>query len=73
MYPQNYSTLASVPNKETAEFIMTIMAIGDKMWIGGNDLVENGNWVWTDGSPWNNMLNEFCSWVDFDSYDNPNL
>ena len=71
-YPQNYSTLASVPNKETAQFIMTMMANGSKMWIGGNDLVENVNWVWTDGSPWNN-IDEFCSWVNLSNYENPNI
>ena len=49
--PLKYGTLASVPNDETNEFLVKLTI--DPAWIGGNDLVEEGTWVWTDGSPWN--------------------
>ena len=49
--PLKYGTLASVPNDVTNEFLVKLTF--DPAWIGGNDLVKEGTWVWTDGSPWN--------------------
>ena len=43
--------LASAPTKEKNDFLSSLTK--DPAWIGGNDLVEEGTWVWTDGSPWN--------------------
>ena len=49
--PFKYGTLASSTDEETNEFLVKLTF--DPAWIGGNDLVEEGTWVWTDGSPWN--------------------
>ena len=49
--PFKYGTLASSTDEETNEFLVKLTF--DPAWIGGNDLVKEGTWVWTDGSPWN--------------------
>ena len=43
--------LASVPDQETKEFLTNL---GNKVehWIGGQK--NEGNWTWTDKTPWRN-------------------
>ena len=45
--------LASIPDKETNTFLVEEIS-PDPAWIGGYTR-EEGNWFWTDGSPWNYM------------------
>ena len=46
-------TLASVPSKETNNFLLSLMlADSDYIWIGGLDRNKEGIWEWSDGSPW---------------------
>jgi len=68
--------LASVPNMETHNYIKSRVKSSDEkthFWIGGTDKRHEGNWTWTDGSPWNftkwgttpnkqpdNFINEDC-------------
>ena len=40
--------LASVESEEEDEFLFSL--IDDKTWVGGNDLGEEGTWVWSDGT-----------------------
>ena len=41
--------LASVPNRETQEFVSSL-ARGLTVWLGANDEKVEGLWVWEDGS-----------------------
>ena len=44
-------TLASVPSKETNDFLLSLI-LADYVWIGGLDRNKEGIWEWSDGSPW---------------------
>ena len=44
--------LASIPNQETNEFIVSFFQITASPWIGGYDYNEGGVWKWSDGTPW---------------------
>ena len=47
--------LASIPNQETNEFIVSLFQnhSGRKYkWIGGYDSDEEGVWKWSDGTAW---------------------
>ena len=44
-------TLASVPSKETNDFLLSLI-IGDYVWIGGLDRNKERIWEWSDGTPW---------------------
>ena len=48
------STLASIPNKDTNDFLVTLT--DTQVWTGGN--LSNGSWTWTDGSSW-----QFTNWA----------
>ena len=50
--------LASVTSLEQQRAVAH-QAAGTRVWIGLNDIAEEGNWVWSDGEP-----------VDFDAYTN---
>lgn len=62
--------LASVGSSAENTAITGMFSGGETVWIGGNDVVTEGTWVWEDGSPWsyinwasgepNNVGNEDC-------------
>ena len=60
--------LVSVISNATNEYILrkiesmprdikAMLQIQRQIWIGGNDKEEEGEWVWTDSSPW-----KFTNW-----------
>ena len=55
--------LASIPDEATNEFMKQQFS-KDKGWIGGH-LDSDGNWAWSDGTPWS-----YTAWGD-GSPDNP--
>ena len=55
--------LASIPDEATNEFMKQQFA-KDKGWIGGH-LDSDGNWAWSDGTPWS-----YTAWGE-GSPDNP--
>ena len=42
--------LASVPDQATNDFLTTLTS--DRAWIGGTDEGSEGDWRWSDGTPW---------------------
>ena len=40
--------LASVPDSAVMELLVSL-AQGDQFWLGGNDVVTEGTFVWSDG------------------------
>ena len=44
--------LASVPDRETLEFLNKLGGIRVSHWLGGRK--KDGRWTWTDGTPWSN-------------------
>ena len=44
--------LASVPDRETLEFLNKLGGNRVSHWIGGQQ--KDGRWTWTDGTPWSN-------------------
>ena len=48
--------LASVTNTKIHNYISSKVTLGHPntfFWIGGRDQAQEGDWRWTDGSPWN--------------------
>jgi len=43
--------LASVQSAQENDFIFGI-TMTQRTWIGGNDIENDGTWVWNDGTPW---------------------
>ncbi|XP_026128726.1 ladderlectin-like [Carassius auratus] len=47
------SNLASVHNKMENEFLMSLLPPSSThSWIGAYDAIQEGQWVWTDGTPY---------------------
>lgn len=42
--------LASVKSDQENEALIALANTNEPVWIGGNDLLEDGNWKWADGS-----------------------
>ena len=59
----NGGTLASITNKATNDFFLTIAT--KYSMVGGHQLTD-GTWTWTDGSPWS-----FTNWAPGEP-NNPN-
>ena len=57
LFPDSASTLASVSNKITNDFLSSLTS--ERAWIGGSKS-SDGSWSWTDGSKWTG----FVSWDD---------
>ena len=54
-YCQGHRTtgdLASIPDQETNELIMSLLPQSGTYWIGGTDAASEGAWQWSDGTPW---------------------
>jgi len=53
--------LACIANDEENEFVVNLalkeVGGGERLWAGGTDELEEGNWRWDDGSPW-----KFAKW-----------
>uniref|UniRef100_A0A8C6UTB4 C-type lectin domain-containing protein n=1 Tax=Neogobius melanostomus TaxID=47308 RepID=A0A8C6UTB4_9GOBI len=49
--------LASIHSDEENAFINGL--INGPAWLGGNDMDQEGVWMWTDGSPW-----DYTKWWD---------
>ena len=44
------SLLATIHSREENDFVRTL--IPDQAWLGANDIVLDGTWVWEDGVEW---------------------
>ncbi|XP_065107446.1 ladderlectin-like [Paramisgurnus dabryanus] len=53
----NGANLASVRSKVQNELLKTLITGDKSTWIGGHDGETDGQWLWTDGSPF-----DFTSW-----------
>ena len=42
--------LASIPDKTTNDFLTHLSGVIS--WIGATDAASEGNWQWSDGTPW---------------------
>ncbi|KAK9976692.1 hypothetical protein ABG768_021897, partial [Culter alburnus] len=52
------ANLASVHNKPENEFLLGLLpSSSSRAWIGAHDAVQEGQWLWTDGS-----LYDFTNW-----------
>ncbi|XP_043104309.1 ladderlectin-like [Puntigrus tetrazona] len=51
------ANLASVHNKLENDFLLSLVPSSSRCWIGGHDGVQEGQWVWSDGTPY-----EYTSW-----------
>ncbi len=70
--------LASIPDNSTNSWICSTLGCSDSPWMGFNDRVAEGTWVWSDGSPvtftrWgsgepNNSGDEDCAQFRPDAY-----
>ena len=62
--PENMiGDLVSIHNKETNEFLTTLTS--KRAWIGGSDADSEGDWTWSDGTPWDSEY-----WIDGAPYNN---
>ncbi|XP_077081591.1 ladderlectin-like isoform X1 [Siphateles boraxobius] len=44
------ANLASVRNKLENNFLLSLLPSSTRAWIGGHDAVEDGHWLWSDGT-----------------------
>ena len=51
------SLLATIHSREENDFVRTL--IPNHAWLGRNDIVSDGTWVWEDGVEWGG----FTSWL----------
>ena len=54
----NGGDLASIPDMETNEVVLSLISDSGMYWIGGTDAASEGVWQWADGTPWS-----FTNWV----------
>uniref|UniRef100_A0A914W8T3 Fibrinogen C-terminal domain-containing protein n=1 Tax=Plectus sambesii TaxID=2011161 RepID=A0A914W8T3_9BILA len=56
--PKSYLTsiASALENNNVDAVVISTWSVSGcgQFWIGGNDVNENGNFIWTDGSPWGN-------------------
>ena len=75
------SLLASIHSREENDFVRTL--ISRETWLGANDIVSDGSWVWEDGEEWggftswpvgepNGEEHEQCLWMRYDDIGNWN-
>ena len=50
--------MTSINSSEENDFIITLINTNARVWIGGTDAGQEGQWKWTDGSDWG-----FLNWV----------
>ena len=46
------SYLVTIHSEEEQDFVSSIIPVNVDVWMGGNDLATEGDWVWEDGKPW---------------------
>ncbi|XP_077083163.1 ladderlectin-like [Siphateles boraxobius] len=44
------ANLASVRNKLENDFLLSLLPPSTRAWIGAHDAVQDGHWLWSDGS-----------------------
>ena len=49
--------MATINSREENDFVRTLIP-NDDAWLGANDIVSDGTWVWEDGVEWGG----FISW-----------
>ncbi|XP_077081601.1 galactose-specific lectin nattectin-like [Siphateles boraxobius] len=55
------ANLASVSNKPVNDFLRSLLpSPSTRAWIGGHDAVEEGEWLWSDGTVFS--YTNWCSW-----------
>jgi len=50
--------LASIHSETEKDFVCSIIVNKVRTWLGASDIVTEGQWVWTDGTPW-----DFVDWT----------
>ena len=58
--------MASVTTNATKQYLEEGLN-GTEFWFGGNDIEKEGDWKWTDCTPW-----EFTFWSSGEGWSNPN-
>ncbi|XP_018958711.1 ladderlectin-like [Cyprinus carpio] len=54
------SNLASVHNKMENDFLLSLLPSSSmRSWIGAHDAIQDGQWVWSDGTPYD--YTNWCS------------
>ena len=46
------SNLVTIHSEEEQDFVWSIIPVNVDIWMGGNDIATEGDWVWEDGKPW---------------------
>ena len=59
------SLLAAIHSRQENDFVRTL-GITKGTWLGGNDIVSDGTWLWEDGKAWGG----FTSWYSRDGEPN---
>ncbi|XP_056109138.1 ladderlectin-like [Rhinichthys klamathensis goyatoka] len=44
------ANLASVRNNQENKFLLSLLPCSTRSWIGAHDAVQEGHWLWSDGS-----------------------
>ncbi|XP_059426259.1 ladderlectin-like [Carassius carassius] len=53
------ANLASVHDDEENYFLLDLLPPSTRCWIGGHDAVEEGEWLWSDGTKF-----DYTNWCD---------
>ncbi|XP_056109137.1 galactose-specific lectin nattectin-like isoform X2 [Rhinichthys klamathensis goyatoka] len=71
------ANLASVRNNLENNFLLSLLPSSTRTWVGGHDAVEEGHWLWSDGTVFlhthwctrqpDNLRGENCLEINFSS------
>ncbi|XP_051566428.1 ladderlectin-like [Myxocyprinus asiaticus] len=59
------ANLASVHSKADNDFLLSLLSVSGRSWVGGSDGVQDGQWLWSDGTTF-----DYTNWCSIEPNNN---